>query len=194
MDHAIVQELTESRLPIVFYDVGTAGGNITKIRVNYRKGVERVVEYLASLGHEQLAFIGHHAVLGPIDERRRALFDTARVVCPYARIRVAADSDSLEGGQQAVREILSEGLRNQRPSSCVNDLMAVGALKELRERGMRVPPGHFSNGLRQHQAFGVLLSGPDDGTHPARSHRPYAVHQSRAGFRRGDHVGQGVRH
>jgi LacI family transcriptional regulator len=138
MDEQIVQELTESRLPIVFYDVGTAGGNITKIRVNYRKGIERIVEYLAAMGHEELAFIGHHAVLGPIDERRRALFDTARVVCPRARIRIAADSDSLEGGRQAVREILSAG---PRPTAiiCVNDLMAVGALKELRENGIRVP-------------------------------------------------------
>src|SRR3978361_1778055 len=61
MEEAIVQELTESNIPIVFYDVGEAGGNITKIRVNYRKGIERVVEYLAALGHEQLSFIGHHA-------------------------------------------------------------------------------------------------------------------------------------
>jgi DNA-binding LacI/PurR family transcriptional regulator len=138
MDDAIVQELNDSQLPIVFYDVGTAGGNITKIRVNYRRGIERIVEYLAALGHEQLAFIGHHAVLGPIDERRRALFDTVRVIRPGATIRVAADSDSLEGGRQAVRELLSSG---PVPTAiiCVNDLMAVGALKELRERGLRVP-------------------------------------------------------
>jgi LacI family transcriptional regulator len=138
MEDAIVQELTESRIPIVFYDVGTAGGNITKIRVNYRKGVERIVEYLAALGHERLAFIGHHAVLGPIDERRQALFDTVKVVCPHASVRVAADSDSLDGGRQAVRELLNSG---PAPTAiiCVNDVMAVGALKELRERGLRVP-------------------------------------------------------
>jgi LacI family transcriptional regulator len=100
----------------VFYDVGTAGGNITKIRVNYRKGVECIVEYLVALGHEKMAFIGHHAILGPIDERRRALFDTV----------------------QAVREVLSGG-RTPTALICVNDLMAVGALKELRERGIRVP-------------------------------------------------------
>jgi LacI family transcriptional regulator len=138
MEDGIVQELTESHLPIVFYDVGTAGGNITKIRVNYRKGIERIVEYLAALGHEELAFIGHHAVLGPIDERRRALFDTVQLTCPNATIRIAADADSLDGGRQAVREILSSG---PAPTAiiCVNDLMAVGALKELRERGIRVP-------------------------------------------------------
>jgi LacI family transcriptional regulator len=138
MDDAIVQELTESRLPIVFYDVGTPGENITRIRVNYRKGVERIVEYLVALGHRQIGFIGHHTVLGPLDERRRALFDTISVVCPEATVRIAADSDSLDGGRQAVREILSNG---PMPTAiiCVNDLMAVGALKELRERGIRVP-------------------------------------------------------
>jgi DNA-binding LacI/PurR family transcriptional regulator len=138
MEDYIVQELTESKIPIVFYDVGAAGGNITKIRVNYRKGIERIVEYLSALGHENLAFIGHHAILGPIDERRRALFDTVQRVCPNASVRTATDSDSLEGGRQAVREILSSG---PVPSAliCVNDFMAVGALKELRERGIRVP-------------------------------------------------------
>ncbi len=138
MDDEIIQELTESNIPIVFYDVGSAGGNITKIRVNYRKGVERTVEYLAALGHRDLAFVGHHAGLGPIDERRRAVFDSVGVVCPDAGVRTVGASDSLDGGRQAVVELLSTGAP---PTAiiCVNDLMAVGALKELRERGLRVP-------------------------------------------------------
>jgi DNA-binding LacI/PurR family transcriptional regulator len=138
MDDAIVQELTESQLPIVFYDVGTPGGNITRIRVNYRKGVERIVEYLAALGHERFGFVGHHTVLGPLDERRRALCEAVAIACPQASIRIAADSDSLEGGRQAAREVLS-GSEPPTAIICVNDLMAVGVLKELRERGLRVP-------------------------------------------------------
>ena len=35
-----VQELTLGNIPIVFYYAGTPGGKITKIGVNYRKGVE----------------------------------------------------------------------------------------------------------------------------------------------------------
>ncbi len=77
-------------------------------------------------------------MLGPLDERRRALFETVAIHCPKAAIRIAADSDSLEGGRQAVREILS-GSPDPTAIICVNDLMAVGALKELRERGLRVP-------------------------------------------------------
>lgn len=138
MEDEIVQELTESKIPIVFYDVGKPGVNITKIRVNYRKGVERVVEYLAALGHKDLAWVGHHSVLAPIDERRRALFDTVQLICPDARVRQVGDTDSLEGGRQAVAELLASG---PAPTAiiCVNDLMAVGALKELRDRGLRVP-------------------------------------------------------
>ena len=138
IDDEIVQELTESNIPVVFYDVGVQGGNITKIRVNYRRGIERVVEYLVGLGHKHLGFVGHHAVLGPIDERRRALSDTLSRVSPQATIRLAADSDSLEGGQQAARELLNSGAA---PTAiiCVNDLMAVGVLKELRDQGIRVP-------------------------------------------------------
>lgn len=138
MDDDIIQELAGSNIPIVFYDVGTAGGNITKIRVNYRKGVERIVEYLAALGHRDLAFVGHHADLGPLDERRRAVFDSVGVVCPDAAVRTVAGTDSLDGGRQAVAELLSTG---PAPTAiiCVNDLMAVGALKELRERRLRVP-------------------------------------------------------
>jgi LacI family transcriptional regulator len=138
MKDEIVQELMASKLPIVLYDVGKAGGNITKIRVNYKKGIERIVEYLVTLGHRELGFIGHHATLGPIDERRSALFDAVRTVWRDAHIRVASDSDSLDGGRQAAAELLSTG---PAPTAiiCVNDLMAVGALKELRERGIRVP-------------------------------------------------------
>src|SRR5579883_3144795 len=138
MDDNIITELTESEIPIVFYDVGTPGGNITKIRVNYRKGMERVAEYLLALGHVNFAFIGHHAVLGPIDERLRALKDHIKAGSPNAGMRVVANADSLEGGRDAAAELLSSGAP---PTAiiCVNDIMAVGVMKEVRERGLRIP-------------------------------------------------------
>src|SRR5215469_13831945 len=35
----LVHELVESRIPVVFYDVGSAYKNITNIRVNYSRGI-----------------------------------------------------------------------------------------------------------------------------------------------------------
>jgi DNA-binding LacI/PurR family transcriptional regulator len=137
MDPALIEELTESGIPVVFYDVGTPRTNITNIRVNYRRGVEKIIDYLHSLGHRRLGFIGHHAVLGPINERLKSVTDAAAKF-PSMEVRTVADTDTLEGGRQAARALLAGGTQ---PTAiiCVNDIMAVGALRELRERGIRVP-------------------------------------------------------
>lgn len=137
MDPALINELTESRIPVVFYDVGAPRKNITNIRVNYRRGIEKVIDYLHSLGHRRLGFVGHHAMLAPINERMKTVVD-AVARNPSLEVKTAADADTLEGGRQATRALLSSGYA---PTAiiCVNDVMAVGALRELRERGIRVP-------------------------------------------------------
>src|SRR3954468_13598628 len=94
MDPALIDELNESGIPVVFYDVGAPRENITNIRVNYRRGVEKVIDYLHSLGHRRLGFVGHHAVLGPINERMKAVMDAVARI-PSLEVRTAADADTL---------------------------------------------------------------------------------------------------
>jgi LacI family transcriptional regulator len=133
----LIDELTESNTPAVFYDVGTSRKNITNIRVDYRRGIEKVVDYLHNLGHRRLGFIGHHAMLGPINERMKTVLDAVARI-PELEVRTAADADTLEGGRLATRALLATGFR---PTAliCVNDVTAVGALRELRDRGLHVP-------------------------------------------------------
>jgi LacI family transcriptional regulator len=49
-----------------------------------------------------------------------------------------ANQDSFEGGQQAAHETLSSGFQ---PTGiiCVNDVMAVGVLRAVRDHGLSVP-------------------------------------------------------
>ncbi|MBS1876591.1 MAG: LacI family DNA-binding transcriptional regulator [Acidobacteria bacterium] len=138
MDSALVAELQESQVPVVFYDARGPNPNINNIRLNYKPGVERVVEYLHSVGHRRFGFIGHHSVLGPLNERQSVVLETVLRYSPSTEVRTAADSDTLEGGRQAARTLFSGGYA---PTAviCVNDIMAVGALRELREHGLRVP-------------------------------------------------------
>jgi len=138
MDPNLYRELAQSNIPAVFYDVGTPAGSISNVRVDYRRGIERIVEYLHDLGHTKLAFIGHHSTLGPINERERAFVETVSRYAPATQWRTVADEDSLEGGRQAAREILASGFK---PTAiiCVNDFMAAGALRELRDQGLKVP-------------------------------------------------------
>ena len=138
MDAELMQILTDTRIPIVFYDVGTPRKNITNVRVDYGKGMKKIVEYLYSLGHTQMAFVGHHSTLGPISERRKSFLESVAQCSPRAKSHVVAGADGLEGGRQAARELLSSDFH---PTSiiCVNDFMAVGVLRELRDRGVRAP-------------------------------------------------------
>jgi LacI family transcriptional regulator len=137
MDSELIKELSAQRIPVVFYDVGTPRKNITNIRVDYRSGMEKLTSYLYSLGHRRLGFVAHHASLGPVNERLRAVLDAAARY-PGLKVESAADADTLEGGRRATRMLLDAHPRVT-AVVCVNDLMAVGALRELRVRGRRVP-------------------------------------------------------
>jgi DNA-binding LacI/PurR family transcriptional regulator len=138
MEPALIDELAESRIPVVFYDVGTPKRNITNISLNYRKGIESVIDYLHSLGHRRLGFVGHHARLGPLHERLNAVLEGVARYTPVLEVETAAGDDTLEGGRTAARALMQKDFG---PTAivCVNDIMAVGVLRELRERGLKVP-------------------------------------------------------
>jgi DNA-binding LacI/PurR family transcriptional regulator len=138
MDAALKTELAEGDMPVVFYDVGAPGKKSTNIRVQYRKGIEKIVQYLHNLGHTRMAFVGHHAKLAPLDERKKAFLETVARYSPHLEITSEADADGPEGGRKAARQLLASGFT---PSAiiCVNDFTAIGVLRELRDQGLRVP-------------------------------------------------------
>jgi LacI family transcriptional regulator len=137
MDEALIRVIADSRIPTVFYDVGTPMKNITNVRVDYRRGTHRLVEYLHTLGHRRMTFVGHHASLRPIDERRQSFLESVSQLGCEA-VGSVAGTDDLEGGRQAAHELLSSGAK---PTAivCVNDFMALGVLHYLRERHIQVP-------------------------------------------------------
>jgi len=137
MHPELIEELAGYQMPVVFYDVGAQRRNITNIRVNYRRGMEKLMGYLIRLGHRRLGIVGHHAMLGPIRDRVAAALES---MSRYGEVvvKTAADADGLEGGRRATRVLLSAnpGLT---AIACVNDFMAVGAIREIRDRGLKVP-------------------------------------------------------
>ncbi|HKX30681.1 MAG TPA: LacI family DNA-binding transcriptional regulator, partial [Blastocatellia bacterium] len=138
MTPELARELVESKIPIVFYDVPAPQPHLFNIHVTYRRGIERIVDYLHTLGHHRLAFIGHHSALRPTGERERAFTDAVSRFAPHSEWKIATNQDGPEGGRHAVRELLGSGF-NPSAIVCVNDFMALGVLRELRESGLRVP-------------------------------------------------------
>ncbi len=139
MDPLVIEELAENGLPKVFYDVGVPARSSVNIRTDYALGIRRVVDTLYSLGHRSLAFIGHHTALAPLQVRQRAFADALRDCCGDATpVFEVADDDSPAGGLQAARHLFASGAG---PTGivCVNDFVALGVMRALREMGLAVP-------------------------------------------------------
>lgn len=143
----LIDDISEARFPVVFYDVGPSAKNIARVRLNYRKGMSRLAEYLVQLGHtERVAWVGHHRELAPLSERRQALIDAYAALAPQTELKTFGGTDSLEGGWLVTRELLGTDFK---PTAivCANDLMAVGVLRALRELGIGVPEQISVTGL-----------------------------------------------
>jgi LacI family transcriptional regulator len=138
MEPTLIEELSERELPIVFYDVGHAAHNITSIKVQYEIGIQRAIEYLYSMRHRRMAFVGHHAALGPLQTRRDTFVDIMQRHATEAVFTTVEANDGPAGGRQATRQLLASGFE---PTAilCANDFMALGVLKELRTQGKSCP-------------------------------------------------------
>lgn len=138
MDHVMLDELSARGVRTVAYDAVGSRPGITNIRTNYRVGMQRLAEYLYSLGHRKMAYVGHHPALGPLQDRRQAFEEVLSAYAPEVEFQMVANDDSFAGGKSAARELFDTGFR---PSAilCVNDYMALGVLRELREMGLAVP-------------------------------------------------------
>jgi LacI family transcriptional regulator len=135
---ALIEELRAGKTPVVFYDVGTPGPRVSNIRTDYSSGMQKAVKYLHSLGHRRMAFVGHHAGLQPLQDRKRSFVKAVGRYEGQVEYAVAAGSDSPDGGREAMRHLLESGAT---PTAvlCVNDFMALGVLRALREAHRRVP-------------------------------------------------------
>jgi DNA-binding LacI/PurR family transcriptional regulator len=136
---SLASELRASQVPTVLCDVDVKGPSISTIAVDYGAGMLRIVEYLRSLGHRRMAFIGHHTTLGPLNQRRSAFVEATQASTADLEHTVISADDGPEGGRAATRRLLAEN--HPRPTAiiCVNDFMALGVLRELADQGLSVP-------------------------------------------------------
>lgn len=138
VERRLLDDLARRNLPVVVYDSAHPAAHIRSIRVRYEVGMRRAIEYLQSLRHRRMAFVGHHAGLTPLQERKQTFIDAMQRYASAAEYATAEHEDTPQGGRQATAALLDSGFR---PTAilCVNDFMAIGVLRELRERGLRVP-------------------------------------------------------
>lgn len=138
IDAALAGHLSRAGIPTVFYDAPRLSPMPPNIAADYRTGMQRCLAYLRGLGHRRLAFVGHHTSLYPLNARQAHFVDVVSRARPALDYRIETSDDSPEGGRLATRALLASGFR---PTAivCVNDFMAIGAVRELIDQGLAVP-------------------------------------------------------
>ncbi len=137
VDSAIVQQISDLKIPVAFYDAQHASSAFN-VSLDYATGLDMVVRHLQELGHKRIGFVSRQSSQGSSTLRERTFRETAAALSAHGDWRIVENDDSPVGGRKAVQELLYSGF-GATAILCVNDFMALGVLAELREQGLRVP-------------------------------------------------------
>ncbi len=114
----------------------------TNIVLNHRRAAELAVGYLADLGHRQIAFIKGQTFSSDTQARWTAICEVVAelglVVDPELTAQLEGEAPTHEPGYLAAQRLL----RRDKPFTALfafNDISAIGAIRALREAGLRVP-------------------------------------------------------
>ena len=123
--------------PFVALDPGPADG-VPTVAVDQQYGVQLATRHLLDLGHRQIACIAGPPGWSASKERRKGWAQT--LVEADLEPALCVDGDwSPQSGYAAVAQLLDLGARRFTAIVAANDHMALGALRALRAKGIRVP-------------------------------------------------------
>jgi DNA-binding LacI/PurR family transcriptional regulator len=134
-----LQMLSELKVPIVLINSHHPGEFIHSVRIDNVGGARIATKHLLDLGHRRIGYIGDKFGFQSDTERfagyRGTLEDAGLGFQPEL---VAHGDGTPEGGMGAMRRLLR---LPKRPTAvfCYNDREAFGALRTVREFGLRVP-------------------------------------------------------
>lgn len=98
-------------------------------------GVRRAAEHLVGLGHRSITYLAGPEASWADGMRWRAVRDSAKEL-GFTEHRVGPFAPTLQGGRGAAEVIAARRLK---AVVCFNDLMAIGLMQGLAERGVKVP-------------------------------------------------------
>jgi LacI family transcriptional regulator len=128
-------------IPIVLVDYDSKKRGHSTVVIDNRTGARMAMEHLLDLGHQSVAFIAGDIEHPSIAERFGGFQDVLREhnIIPDERL-IVVDQPTLWGsdGAEAIDKILQRG---KLPTAvfAANDSMAIGCVKLLRDRGLKIP-------------------------------------------------------
>lgn len=133
-----LNKLQSQKIPVVVLDRSPSDKLCTLVRSNNYEGAKMAVKHLLDIGCKKIAHIYGPQEIITAKERLNGYEDYVKQFSWYTPSLMAPGMFQLEGGMQAVETLL---IRHPDIDGIFggNDLMAIGALKSLHRKGIRVP-------------------------------------------------------
>ncbi|MEU1487593.1 LacI family DNA-binding transcriptional regulator [Streptomyces sp. NPDC005752] len=125
-------------LPLVMLDSDPEGhGAAARVNLDIADGMRQVTGHLLGLGHRRIVHLASAVDTWTFAVRARALREAVRDV-PGAALRTVRAPLDVRAGREAAERVLASG---PLPTAvvCDDDILAAGACKAVRRRGLRVP-------------------------------------------------------
>ena len=139
IEFGLVSKLTLNEIPLVLLDWGITDNLVSNIKEDFTTGIDEAINHLVDLGHRKIAFISGPLKLKTAKTRKEAFLASMSKFQGIVAEPVIIEGDfKIDGGELAAIEILSS---TELPTAIVaaNDLMAIGAIKGIKNQGLQVP-------------------------------------------------------
>jgi LacI family repressor for deo operon, udp, cdd, tsx, nupC, and nupG len=131
--------LSKMQIPIVLINNQHPGQFVYSVMIDNTPASREATRHLIQLGHRRIGYLGDRCGFQSDTERfagyRHALEEAG---IPFLPELISHGDGKLEGGMQAMEKLLTLA---DLPTAvfCYNDMSAIGAMRTLRLRGLRVP-------------------------------------------------------
>lgn len=130
--------LTEENIPLVYFDRVPKETVCSTIVLDNGKAMKQVVDRLVELGKKKIAYISYDGYTQIFEDRLKAYFQSVREAGLSYEKCVSAGQIFIADGYKSASILFSS---SERPDAivCINDEVAIGVIKYLKEHGVSVP-------------------------------------------------------
>jgi LacI family transcriptional regulator/LacI family purine nucleotide synthesis repressor/LacI family repressor for deo operon, udp, cdd, tsx, nupC, and nupG len=137
--HILEMRAVVERIPVVMINGSMPDVDGYVVKADERQGIIDLVRYLYNIGHRKIALVGGILGITSTDIKIAAFREaTAALGLAYTPNWIIPTSFSLDSGMEAMQKLLQQ---SELPTAvlAINDLVAIGAIKEAQRHGLRVP-------------------------------------------------------
>lgn len=130
--------LRNIEIPTVILEKKISGRNISYVGSDNDYGINLILDHLLELGHKNIGFIKGLEIIECAKERFDSFKKRMKYIGIYQENLIKTGDFRMKSGYIAAKELLNE---KNRPSAIIasSDLMAIGAMKAIREAGLKIP-------------------------------------------------------